>query len=35
MTENGLATLALDVAFKIHLQYSPGLYESVYEEIFC
>lgn len=35
MTENELATLALDVAFKIHRQYGPGLFESVYEEIFC
>ena len=35
MTENNLATLALDIAFKIHRQYGPGLFESVYEEIFC
>ncbi len=35
MTENEPATLALDVAFKIHRQYGPGLFESVYEEIFC
>jgi GxxExxY protein len=35
MTENELATLALDVAFKIHRQYGPGLFESVCEEIFC
>ncbi len=34
MTENELATLALDVCFKIHRQYGPGLFESVYEEIF-
>ncbi len=34
MTENELATQALDVAFKIHRLYGPGLFESVYEEIF-
>ena len=35
MTENEIATLALDICFKIHRQYGPGLFESVYEEIFC
>lgn len=35
MTENELATVALDVAFRIHRLYGPGLFESVYEEIFC
>ena len=35
MTENEIATLALDIAFKIHREYGPGLFESVYEEIFC
>ena len=35
MTENEVATLALDIAFRIHRQYGPGLFESVYEEIFC
>lgn len=35
MTENDIATLALDICFKIHKQYGPGLFESVYEEIFC
>ncbi|HUC80017.1 MAG TPA: GxxExxY protein [Flavisolibacter sp.] len=35
MSENQLATLALDICFKIHRQYGPGLFESVYEEIFC
>ncbi|HYK56993.1 MAG TPA: GxxExxY protein [Flavisolibacter sp.] len=34
MTENEIATLALDICFKIHRQYGPGLFESVYEEIF-
>jgi len=32
--ENGIATLALDICFRIHRQYGPGLFESVYEEIF-
>lgn len=31
--ENDLAKLVLDVCFKVHRQYGPGLYESVYEEI--
>lgn len=35
MTENDIATLALDICFKIHRQYGPRLFESVYEEIFC
>ena len=35
MTENELATLADDICFGIHMQYGPGLFESVYEEIFC
>lgn len=32
--ENELSKIALDVAFKIHKLYGPGLFESVYEEIF-
>lgn len=35
MTENELAKIAVDVCFKIHQQYGPGLFETVYEEIFC
>jgi GxxExxY protein len=35
LTENEIAKLAVDVCFKIHSQYGPGLFESVYEEIFC
>jgi GxxExxY protein len=34
MTENELAAVAVDISFKIHKQYGPGLFESVYEEIF-
>ena len=33
--ENEIATLAVDLCFKIHKQYGPGLFESIYEEIFC
>ena len=33
MTENRIATLILDVCFKIHRELGPGLFESVYEEI--
>jgi GxxExxY protein len=35
MNENEIATKALDICFNIHRQYGPGLFESVYEEIFC
>jgi GxxExxY protein len=35
MTENELATLVVDLCFNIHKKYGPGLFESVYEEIFC
>ncbi len=35
MTENDLSKLVVDLFFKIHKHYSPGLFESVYEEIFC
>ena len=35
LTENEIAKLVVDLCFKIHVQYGPGLFESVYEEIFC
>ncbi len=35
MTENEISKVAVDICFKIHTQYGPGLFESVYEEIFC
>jgi GxxExxY protein len=35
MTENEISKLVVDLSFKIHKQYVPGLFESVYEEIFC
>ncbi|MEO5562156.1 MAG: GxxExxY protein, partial [Chitinophagaceae bacterium] len=35
MSENELVTSALDICFEIHKKYGPGLFESVYEEIFC
>ena len=34
MTENEIAKEVVDLCFKIHTQYGPGLFESVYEEIF-
>ncbi len=34
MTENELATIAVDIAFKIHRTLGPGLLESVYEAAF-
>lgn len=35
MTENEISKLVVNLCFKIHKQYGPGLFESVYEEIFC
>lgn len=35
MTENEISKLVVDLCFKIHTQYGPGLFEIVYEEIFC
>lgn len=35
MHENELASLAVDIMYHIHVDYGPGLFESVYEEIFC
>jgi GxxExxY protein len=34
-TENEISKIVVDKIFKIHKQYGPGLFESVYEEIFC
>ena len=33
MTENEIAKEIVDVAFKLHSAYGPGLLESVYESI--
>ena len=33
--ENELAKTAVNIAYKIHVQYGAGLFESVYEEILC
>jgi GxxExxY protein len=35
MTENELATAAVDIAYKIHKTLGPGLLESVYEAAFA
>jgi GxxExxY protein len=35
MRENEIAALVVDICFKVHKQYGPGLFESVYEEIVC
>lgn len=35
MTENEIATIIVDLCFKIHKKLGPGLLESVYEEILC
>ena len=33
MTENEIAAIIVDVAYRIHTQLGPGLLESVYEAI--
>ena len=35
MSENELATIAVDIAYKIHTTLGPGLLESVYEAAFA
>ncbi|HRG91936.1 MAG TPA: GxxExxY protein [Chitinophagaceae bacterium] len=35
MTENDISKLVVDLCYRIHTKYGPGLFESVYEEIFC
>ena len=35
MRENEISAIVIDLCFRIHKQYGPGLFESVYEEIFC
>lgn len=34
MSENELAKMVVDICFNIHRKYGPGLFESIYEEIF-
>lgn len=35
LTENEIAKEVVRICFEIHSLYGPGLFESVYEEIFC
>ena len=35
MSENEIVTKALDICFELHKSYGPGLFENVYEELFC
>lgn len=35
LNENEISKLVVDRCFKIHEKYGPGLFGSVYEEIFC
>ncbi len=35
MNENEISKILVDLCFRIHKEYGPGLFESVYEEIFC
>jgi GxxExxY protein len=33
--ENDIAKMVVDICYHLHYKYGPGLFESVYEEIFC
>ncbi len=35
MSENDLSRIVVDICFQIHKKYGPGLFENVYERIFC
>ena len=35
MTENQIAKIVVDVAYKLHVKFGPGLLESVYEVLMC
>ena len=35
LTENEISAIVVNICFQIHSTYGPGLFESVYEEIFC
>ncbi len=35
MTENEISKIAFDFCFKIHRRLGPGLFEVIYEEVFC
>lgn len=35
MTENEISTAIVGICLKIHKQYGPGLFESIYESILC
>jgi len=35
MTENEIATVLVDIFYRIHTTLGPGLFESVYEEVIC
>jgi GxxExxY protein len=35
LTENEISKVIIGICLSIHRMYGPGLFESVYEEIFC
>lgn len=35
LTENEIVTRVLQICFRLHTLYGPGLFESVYEELVC
>lgn len=35
LSENEIVTKVLQICFKLHTLYGPGLFESVYEELVC
>jgi GxxExxY protein len=35
MNENEISKIVVNLSFKLHKEYGPGLFESVYEKILC
>jgi GxxExxY protein len=35
VSENEISRILVDISYRLHKLYGPGLFESVYEELFC
>lgn len=35
MDENEISKIVVDICYRLHKQYGPGLFETVYEEMVC
>lgn len=35
MDENEISKFVVDICYRLHKQYGPGLFETVYEEMVC